>query len=287
MKNYVIQTSDKNKRTALLLCLFGGFFGLHQFYVGRIKQGILYLFTVGLFCIGWFVDILMILTGSFKDNVGAPLRTTHNKESSNGQISKPFVELAQHSPIQINDNAILITDEFHNIEYMTIHSKVNEDFCLISSGGKTYHTHVGCFKNWPEEYQANFKGWKKISVADADNLGYRKCNFCDEKDKPSVDTYEDPWDTYENEKPVKTFSVTVPDEFASTSDYNIGEEVNEDYDYEKDKTVLEINYESINMPKSARDFFEENTDSYRMFILDVNETDSGKVKLKIGIFEEI
>ena len=74
MTNYVTQTSDKNKKTALLLCSFGGFLGLHQFYVGKIGKGLLYLFTFGLFFIGWIVDIIKIASGSFLDNVGAPLR---------------------------------------------------------------------------------------------------------------------------------------------------------------------------------------------------------------------
>lgn len=73
-KNYVVITSDKNKKTALLLCIFLGFFGAHQFYVGKIGKGFLYLITFGLFFIGWIVDIFRILTGGFRDNVGAPLR---------------------------------------------------------------------------------------------------------------------------------------------------------------------------------------------------------------------
>ena len=74
MANYVTQTSDKKKGTALILCIFLGIFGIHQFYVGRIGMGILYLCTGGLFCIGWIIDIVKIATGSFRDNVGAPLR---------------------------------------------------------------------------------------------------------------------------------------------------------------------------------------------------------------------
>ncbi len=74
MANYVTLTSDKNKKTALVLCLFFGMFGAHQFYVGKIGKGILYFFTAGLFCIGWFIDIFRIALGSFKDNTGAPLR---------------------------------------------------------------------------------------------------------------------------------------------------------------------------------------------------------------------
>lgn len=74
MANYTTITSDKKKKTALLLCIFGGLFGLHRFYVGKIGSGILYLFTGGGFVFGWLIDILSVATGGFKDNAGAPLR---------------------------------------------------------------------------------------------------------------------------------------------------------------------------------------------------------------------
>lgn len=74
MENYTTVTSDKSKKTALWCCIFGGFLGIHQFYVGKIGKGILYMFTAGLFCIGWIVDIIKIATGSFTDNAGIALR---------------------------------------------------------------------------------------------------------------------------------------------------------------------------------------------------------------------
>lgn len=74
MVNYITRTSDRDKKTALILCIFFGWAGLHQFYVGRIGLGFLYLFTFGIVCIGWILDIINILLGSFRDNVGAPLR---------------------------------------------------------------------------------------------------------------------------------------------------------------------------------------------------------------------
>ena len=72
--NYVTVSSDKSKWTAFFLCLFGGWLGLHQFYVGKIGKGLLYAFTFGLFMFGWFADCVRILTGSFRDSSGAPLR---------------------------------------------------------------------------------------------------------------------------------------------------------------------------------------------------------------------
>ena len=74
MANYVTNTSDKSKTTALILCIFLGLFGAHYFYVGRIGRGVVALFTLDFFMIGWIFDIIKIATGGFKDNVGAPLR---------------------------------------------------------------------------------------------------------------------------------------------------------------------------------------------------------------------
>ena len=74
MANYVTGTSDKSRKVAIILCLLGGFFGLHRFYVGRIGSGILYFFTVGGFFVGVVIDLFHLLFGSFRDNVGAPLR---------------------------------------------------------------------------------------------------------------------------------------------------------------------------------------------------------------------
>lgn len=54
-----------DKTIALILCIFLGCFGIHRFAAGKIKSGILYLFTFGLFGIGWIVDIVLICTDSF------------------------------------------------------------------------------------------------------------------------------------------------------------------------------------------------------------------------------
>lgn len=49
-----------NKWVSFFLCLFLGFCGAHKFYEGKSGMGILYIFTVGLFEIGWLVDIISI-----------------------------------------------------------------------------------------------------------------------------------------------------------------------------------------------------------------------------------
>lgn len=51
----------KNKWLAFILCLFFGYLGVHKFYEGKVGMGILYLFTMGLFGIGWLVDCIVLL----------------------------------------------------------------------------------------------------------------------------------------------------------------------------------------------------------------------------------
>lgn len=66
--------SDKSKLVALLLCFFLGWLGIHRFYAGKIATGVIYFFTLGLFGIGWFIDLIMILLGSFRDSSGLPIK---------------------------------------------------------------------------------------------------------------------------------------------------------------------------------------------------------------------
>lgn len=64
----VREESDKNSVIVFILALLFGTLGVHRFYVGRGWTGLLWLFTGGLFLIGWIIDIISILTGGFKDN---------------------------------------------------------------------------------------------------------------------------------------------------------------------------------------------------------------------------
>jgi TM2 domain-containing membrane protein YozV len=63
-------TTESRILPALLLCFFLGVFGAHRFYVGKIGTGILELLTLGGLGIWWLVDMILILTGSFRDKNG-------------------------------------------------------------------------------------------------------------------------------------------------------------------------------------------------------------------------
>lgn len=44
-----------------LICLFGGWFGLHKFLEGKVWQGVIYLCTFGLCFFGWVADCIVYL----------------------------------------------------------------------------------------------------------------------------------------------------------------------------------------------------------------------------------
>ena len=99
MANYTTSTSDKSKDKAIRLLLCGGI-GLHYFYVGRIKAGLIHVAIGLVFWMGvlaalfegvgseklislWVLfllacinvpDLIRLKLGKFRDNVGAYLR---------------------------------------------------------------------------------------------------------------------------------------------------------------------------------------------------------------------
>ncbi len=66
---------DKDWLTTLLLCVFLGVYGIHQFYVGNSKKGVYMIlatvFTCGIGGLIWcIIDIIAIVQGTFVDGNG-------------------------------------------------------------------------------------------------------------------------------------------------------------------------------------------------------------------------
>jgi hypothetical protein len=59
--------------TTLLLCLFLGALGVHNFYTKKTGIAIIQLLTLGGCGIWALVDLIMIVTGSYRDGQGRPL----------------------------------------------------------------------------------------------------------------------------------------------------------------------------------------------------------------------
>jgi TM2 domain-containing membrane protein YozV len=70
-----IQKSEKDFVPAVLLCFFLGTFGVHRFYVGKVGTGLLMLVTFGGVGIWTMVDFIMLVTGSFRDADGLPIKS--------------------------------------------------------------------------------------------------------------------------------------------------------------------------------------------------------------------
>ena len=74
--NKIEGASDKSRMVALLLCIFLGGLGVHNFYAGNAKRGVLlillWLTGFGALII-WLIDLTAILSGTFKDGDGNPI----------------------------------------------------------------------------------------------------------------------------------------------------------------------------------------------------------------------
>ncbi len=119
MGTFVTNASSKTKKTAVLLCLFGGMFGLHYFYVGRYGRGILYFFTGGLLGFGWLFDIIVILTGGFKDRYGNYLVQwgTGERRKISKRYTKEYIPAKEpeKEPLLYNKNFDMM--DGHEFEY--------------------------------------------------------------------------------------------------------------------------------------------------------------------------
>lgn len=62
--------SESSRAVALMLVVPLGLFGAHRFYAGRTGSALAMLFTLGGACIWWFIDIIVVATGSFRDHEG-------------------------------------------------------------------------------------------------------------------------------------------------------------------------------------------------------------------------
>jgi TM2 domain-containing membrane protein YozV len=71
----------KSKGVAYLLWFFLGFWGIHRMYCGKWISGFIWLFTLGLFGIGWIVDIF--LTSGMVDYANCIYKSKYNQQSPN------------------------------------------------------------------------------------------------------------------------------------------------------------------------------------------------------------
>jgi len=65
--------SEKDWTVTLILAILVGSLGIDRFYSGSILLGVLKLFTLGGLGLWWLIDLIMLVTGSYKDGNGNPI----------------------------------------------------------------------------------------------------------------------------------------------------------------------------------------------------------------------
>ncbi|SCC20981.1 NINE protein [Gilliamella intestini] len=71
----------RSKGLAYLLWFFFGVWGVHRMYCGKWITGIIWFFTVGLFGIGWFLDLF--LTSGMVDYANCIYKSKYNLSPTN------------------------------------------------------------------------------------------------------------------------------------------------------------------------------------------------------------
>lgn len=167
-----------NKKVDFILCLFLGYLGVHKFYEKKTLVGILYLFTIGLFLLGWIYDCIKLGIELYKSkNI---VNIYENSLNSVAPSTPKFTPLKEHF--------VTITHPDGKIEQAPDNVILDIDsHVLVCDGGHTYHKCTGCFKKWSNTYQENFKGWKLISLEEAKQQGSTLCSFCEEALNFSID----------------------------------------------------------------------------------------------------
>jgi TM2 domain-containing protein len=63
-------SSPRSRTVAFILAITLGVFGAHRFYVGRTRSAVLQLVTFGGLGLWWLADVIIVGTGSFRDDQG-------------------------------------------------------------------------------------------------------------------------------------------------------------------------------------------------------------------------
>jgi len=98
------EISERSRGVALALGFFGGFFGLHRFYVGKKGTGVAMIVTFGGLGIWWLYDMVLLATGEFRDIDDLPLRNWAVDDTRHaGGRSDARVEVVEHELEALRD----------------------------------------------------------------------------------------------------------------------------------------------------------------------------------------
>ena len=68
-----MKNSERDWMVTLILSILVGGLGIDRFYTGSILLGVLKLVTLGGLGLWWLIDLIMLVTGNYKDGDGNPV----------------------------------------------------------------------------------------------------------------------------------------------------------------------------------------------------------------------
>lgn len=302
----------KNKTTNFIIVLFLGILGIHKFIEGNTKLGIIYLFTGGLFGIGWIIDIIKALAELINDNASA--------KSRENKVVKEEIVIDRENNISTINNKIrkstrkfaFFDDESRYLQYAYYDVEVKgieyRDFDI----SKIEIEHQLYFDTEPEnQYDPNaikilydniFIGYipknnlQKMMLDYSDGVEHQVCGMIysvNEETKTiqiglafysKINERVEYLDT----KLVKTTKRdNIEDRQDNLSFASVDEEVELEYDYETETYIvttsgLEIGEINKSNSQKLQDYEADGLE-FKAGILDIDENESGNLECKIRI----
>jgi DNA polymerase III epsilon subunit-like protein len=122
----------KSQNVVLVLALLFGWLGAHRFYVGKIGTGMLYLFTFGLFGVGWAFDVLVAILKVV--STSTPSNEAVARKSSAREVSLPRPNSAVSNnlaPLEASFRRLLESNDFVAIDVEWADSRDSRSVCEI------------------------------------------------------------------------------------------------------------------------------------------------------------
>lgn len=147
-----------SKTTRVLIVIFLGIFGVHKFIDKKYGMGILYLFTGGLFGIGWIIDIFKEIFGKNNSNEKSLMSKEIIEKINNGQLPEVTIingiNLADEEICHYADTAYTFKDKTVTTGYTGKNSGVS----IRIMKGLTYRTGGSRGKAIRETQRTMYKG---------------------------------------------------------------------------------------------------------------------------------
>lgn len=150
--------------TGIFLAIFLGWAGAYQFYSGKAIKGLIYLFTMGLFGIGWITDIVQAVR-----DYRAYQRTKHIENNTTSMVNH-LSNISAKLDSQQGYSTIAQTSDKSQIE----DCKQNSTPCYICQL-RYYHTNLLC-PALQNEQKSTIKSAKIMSIDEAEAWGLKPCS---------------------------------------------------------------------------------------------------------------